>query len=160
MTYSTGETVPERAWPKAAALEAESRFWEDHAAGVWQRLADACFSPRFLHSSFVGKGQIIFPRFRALLREADVKIQPPAKWRDRTRPKGKPSGRRWQWRGTKRTLDDLLEHAAGGLSRAALRFRLDAGWDVNAALSTPPMSRSEAGLKGANIVNNPRRKRA
>ena len=66
---STGEFVEERAWKKAAALEAEARFWEDQAAGVWQRLADACFSPRYLHAVFIGRSHIIFPRFRALLTE-------------------------------------------------------------------------------------------
>jgi len=159
VTFTTGETLHERAWLKAAALEAEARFWEDHAVGVWQRLADASFSPRYLHAVFVGRAHIVFPRFRALLREAGVKMQPPSRWRDRTRPRGAKSDKRWPWRGAKRTLDDLLEFADATITRAALRFRLTSGWAVEDALSKPLMSRAESGLIGANKVNRRERKR-
>lgn len=155
VTVSTGETIQERAWAKAAAMEAEARFWEDHAVGVWQRLADASFSPRYIHAVFVGRAHIIFPRFRALLREAGVKLQPASRWRDRTRPKGAKSDKKWPWRGAKRTLDELLEHADATVTRTALRFRLTtAGWNVEDAISKPLMSRAESGLIGANKVNN------
>jgi hypothetical protein len=158
VTASTGETLHERAWIKAAALEAEARFWEDHAVGVWQRLADAAFSPRYLHTVFVGRAHIVFPRFRGLLREAGVKLQPASRWRDRTQARGAKSDKRWSWRGGKRTLDDLLEHADATITRAALRFRLTSGWAVEDALSKPLMSRSESGSIGAAISNNPNRK--
>ena len=154
----TGETDPKTAGVKAAAMEAEAHFWQDHAAGVWQRLADACFSPRYLHAVFIGRAHIVFPRFRGLLREAGVKMQPPSRWRDRTRPRGRKSDKRWPWRGAKRTLDDLLEHADATITRAALRFRLTSGWAVDDALSKPLMSRSESGSLGASISNNPNRK--
>ena len=154
ITVNTGETLQERAWSKAAALEAEARFWEDHAVGVWQRLADAAFSPRYLHTVFVGRAHILFPRFRGLLREAGVKLQPASRWRDRTQARGAKSDKRWSWRGGKRTLDDLLEHADATITRAALRFRLTSGWAVEDALSKPLMSRAESGLIGANKVNN------
>ena len=149
----TGETDPKTAGVKAAAMEAEARFWEDHAAGVWQRLADAAFSPRYLHAVFIGRAHIVFPRFRSLLREAGVKMQPPSRWRDRTQARGAKSDKRWQWRGAKRTLDDLLEHADATITRAALRFRLTSGWKIDEALSRPLMSRAESGLIGANKVN-------
>lgn len=154
----TGETIERLAWPKAAELEAECRFWEDHEAGVWQRLADACFSPRYLHAVFIGRAHIIFPRFRALLREAEVKIQPPARWRDRTIPRGSKSSKRWKWRGRPKSLDELLEHAHEGVTRAALRFRLTSGWKVEEALAKPLMTRAESGLIGANKVNQRERK--
>jgi hypothetical protein len=159
VTFDTGETIQERAWKVASSLEAESRFWEDHAAGVWQRLADACFSPRYLHAVFIGRAHIVFPRFRALLREAEVKIQPPARWRDRTQPRGPKHGVSWKWRGKSRNLDELLEHAHEGVTRAALRFRLTSGWKIEEALSRPLMSRAESGLIGANKVNGRERKR-
>jgi hypothetical protein len=156
---STGEFIEERAWKKAARLEAESQFWEYHQDGIWKRLADACFSPRYLHAIFMGRSHIMFPRFRALLREADVKIQPAAKWRDRARPKNESkTGRRWEWRGRKRTLSELLEHADQSLSPAAVRFRLTSGWKIDEALSRPLMSRAESGLIGANKVNQRARK--
>jgi hypothetical protein len=154
----TGETIERLAWPKAAEIEAESRFWEDHQAGVWQRLADAAFSPRYLHAVFIGRSHIIFPRFRALLREAEVKLQPPARWRDRTQPKGPKHGASWKWRGKARNLDELLEHAHQGVTRAALRFRLTSGWKIEDALAKPLMSRAESGLIGANKVNGRERK--
>jgi hypothetical protein len=156
VTASTGETLHERAWPKAAALEAESRFWEDHALEVWQRLADSGFSPRYLHTVFVGRAHLLFPRFRALLREAGVKLQPASRWRDRTQARGPKSSARWKWRGKPRDIDELLEHAQEGVTRAALRFRLTAGWNVDDALSRPLMSRAESGLIGANKVNHGR----
>lgn len=154
----TGESLIERAAPKAAALEAEARFWEDHAEGVWQRLADSAFSPRYLHTVFVGRAHIIFPRFRCLLREADVKFQPAARFRDRTQARGRKSGKSWLFRGKRRTIDELLEYAQHGITRAALRFRLtESKWDLEAALSTPPMTRSESGTLGARISNQPKR---
>lgn len=157
---STGEFLEERAWKKAVRLEAESQFWEYHAEGIWQRLADASFSPRYMHAIFVGRSHVFFPRFHALIREAGVKLQPSSKWRDRVRPKNCPkSSRRWQWRGAKRTLDDLLEHADATITRAALRFRLTSGWPVDDALSKPLMSRSESGSLGASISNSPNRNR-
>lgn len=150
----------ERAAPKGAQLEAESRFWDDHAEGMWQRLADSGFSPRYLHSVFIGRGHIPFPKFRGLLRDAHVKLLPPGKWRDRTLPKGRKSEKTWTFRGAKRTLDDLLEFAADGVTRAALRFRLtESRWSVDDALSKPLMSRSESGSLGASISNKPTRKR-
>lgn len=155
----TGEVIERLAWPKAAEFEAESRFWEDHAAGMWTRLADACFSPRYLHAVFIGRAHIIFPRFRALLREAEVKIQAPAKWRDRTQPRGPKNGVLWKWRGKSRNLDELLEYAHQGISRAALRFRLTSGWKIDDALAKPLMTRAESGLIGANKVNGRGRKR-
>ena len=158
VTMDTGENIEERAWKVAAELEAKARFWEDHQAGVWQRLADAAFSPRYLHTVFIGRSHIIFPRFRALLREAEVKLQPPARWRDRTQPKGPKHGASWKWRGKARNLDELLEHAHQGVTRAALRFRLTSGWKIEDALAKPLMSRAESGLIGANKVNGRERK--
>ncbi len=160
ISHATGEFIEERAWKKAAEFEAESRFWEDQKAGVWIRLAEASFSPRYLHKVFIGRAHVAFARFRALLREAEVKFQPPGRWRDATKARGTKPGRKWQYRGGKRSLDELLEFAAGGVSRAALRHRLEAKWDIHAALSTPPLSQAEAGLMGARISNNQNRKRA
>jgi hypothetical protein len=158
VSISTGEMIKERAWKVACSLEAEARFWEDHAAGVWQRLADAAFSPRYLHAVFIGRAHIVFPRFRSLLREAGVKLQPASRWRDRTQARGAKSDKRWSWRGGERTLDDLLEHADATITKAALRFRLGNGWNVEDAISRPLMSRAESGLIGANKVNQRERK--
>lgn len=152
---TTGEFIEERAWKKAVKLEAESQFWEYHNEGIWQRLADASFSPRYLHTIFTARSHVQFPRFQALLRQAGVTMQPPGRWRDRSRPKAvSKAAARWKWRGGKRTLDDLLEHADATITRAALRFRLTSGWAVEDALSKPLMSRAESGLIGANKVNN------
>jgi hypothetical protein len=158
VVVSTGETLEERALPRASALEAEARFWDDQGEGVWQRLADSGFSPRYLHTVFVGRAHIIYPRFKALLREAGVKLLPPGKWRDRTRAKGRKSEKRWLFHGNRRTLDELLEHADPSVTRAALRFRLtESKWDVSRALETPLMSRADSGRIGAQISNQPKR---
>lgn len=157
VSVSTGETIHERALPKAAAFEAEARFWEDNAEGVWQRLADAGFSPRYLHKIFVGRAHVDFTAFRALLIEAKIPFKPAAQYRDKARPAGRRSSKTWSWRGKKRTLEDLLPHAAEGVTKAALRFRLDAGWSVDDSLSTAPMSRSESGMLGARASNQPKR---
>lgn len=158
VSVSTGETIHERALPKASAFEAEARFWEDNAEGVWQRLADTGYSPRYLHKIFVGRAHVDFPAFRALLAEARITFKPAAQFRDKARPAGRRSSKVWRWRGKMRTLEELLPHAAEGVTKAALRFRLDAEWSVDNALRTAPMTRSESGLLGANATNKPKQR--
>jgi hypothetical protein len=101
-----------------------------------------------------------FPTFKRLLVEAGVRFKASGAWRDRTRPRGKMSEKRWKLKGKDLTIDELMESAAEGLTRPALRFRLDRGWDVEKAISTPLLSRSESGLLGANVSNNPRKEAA
>lgn len=149
----TGEIVVERAARKAAEMEAEARFWEDHQLGCWQRLADAAFSPRYLHNVFTCARHMPFPKFRRCLVEAGVKFKAAASWRDRARPRGRKGGKTWKWKGESLTFEELMQHAADGITKAALRFRLDKQWDIDAALTTPPMSRSESGAIGARITN-------
>ncbi len=156
---ATGRTDEASAWEIAAALEAEARFWEDHEAGVWQNLAGAEFSPSYLHAVFIGRAHIPLPRFKELLKEAGIRFAAPSKWRDQPKRQPRPGERRWHWNGEERTLDELHEITAEGVTRAALRFRLDAGWSVEDAIAKPPMSRSEAGKMGAEKGNATRSRR-
>ena len=153
IVWPTGETDEARAREAGARFEAEFRFWEDHAAGVWQRLADASFSPRYLHSIFTGRESLTLSGFSELLKQAGVRIAAPSKWQDRPKRKQPATGPRWHWEGEERCLEELHALAADGVTRAALRFRLGAGWSVSDALSTPLMTRAESGLIGAKRAN-------
>jgi len=153
ISVATGEVVIERALKRAAALESESRFWEYQQEDTWQRLADAGFSPRYLHDVFTCRAHVRFSTFRKLLAEAGIRFKAAASFRDRTQPKGPRSGKRWFYKGAKHTLDELMSHACEGVTVAALRYRLESKWDIQTALSTQPMSRSEAGARGASATN-------
>ncbi|MDB6078164.1 MAG: hypothetical protein JWO82_1911 [Akkermansiaceae bacterium] len=159
-SVATGETIFERALKKAQAIEAEARFWEDQVEGLWQRLADAGFSPRYLHTLFIGRAHMPFPVFKRLLGEGSIRFKAASAWRDRAKPRGKPSGRKWKLNGESLTLDELLEKADPSISRATLRFRLDQGWEVQKALETPLLSRAESGRRGADVSNKPKGKAA
>ncbi len=75
---ATGEYQFERALRTANRLEAEARFWEEHAAGLWTAYAAMNYSPRFLWQSFTHAKHLRFDRFREMLVAAGVKFAPRA----------------------------------------------------------------------------------
>lgn len=149
---ATGEYQFERALRKANRLEAEARFWEDHAGGLWTAYAAMNYSPRFLWQSFTHAKHLRFDRFRELLSEAGIKFAPRAKWRDKPLS-GSSKGKRYAYRGKRMTVSELIDASASPVANCTVAYRLKKGWDVEDALRTPPMSNAESGRLGADKVN-------
>ena len=152
---ATGEYEFEAATKKANRLEAEARFWEEHAEGVWRAYANLNFSPKYCHDSFSHAKHMRFDVFKDLLKEAGIEFAPSGKWRDRV--KRKPGGKRFKFRGKMLTLGEIIEKTDAQIKATALRWRLDRGWTLEDAINTPVMSRSEAGSLGADKTNKKQR---
>lgn len=149
---ATGEYQFERALRTANRLEAEARFWEDHAAGLWTAYAAMNYSPRFLWQSFTHAKHLRFDRFREMLVEAGVKFAPRSKWRDKA-VASSTRGKRYAYRGKRMTVSELIDASASPVASCTVAYRLKKGWDVEDALRTPPMSNAESGRLGAEKVN-------
>lgn len=149
---ATGEYQFERALRTANRLEAEARFWEEHAAGLWTAYAAMNYSPRFLWQSFTHAKHLRFDRFREMLVEAGVKFAPRSKWRDKA-VASSTRGKRYAYRGKRMTVSELIDVTGSPVASCTVAYRLKKGWDVEEALRTPPMSNAESGRLGADKVN-------
>ena len=154
---ATGEYEYERALREAQRREAVCRFWEEHAENQWQVFANLSFSPKYCHENFTHRAHMRFDTFKALLNEAGVKFKPAAQHRDRPK-RTNPNGKRYSFRGKKLTLGELIDAAGTDVTLASLRYRLDRGWPVEKAVTTPLLSRAEAGRQGAETTNNKKKR--
>lgn len=147
---ATGEYSREKAIEKANKMEAEAKFWEDVPS--FHAYAAMNYSPRYCHESFIAAKHIRFDKFCMLLREAGVEFVKSSQWRD-TKKKTSTRGKKYRYNGRLLTAPQIAEQSGAGLNVATLRYRLEHGWSMDEALSTPPMSPSESGKKGAAVAN-------
>ena len=152
---ATGEYEYERALKEAQRRESVCRFWEDHHDGLWQVYANLGFSPKYCHDNFTHAKHMRFDAFRALLNEASIKFKPPAQFRDRPK-RATANGKRYTFRGKKMTIAEIITTTSAQITAAALRWRLDRGWQIEQAVTTPLLSRAEAGRQGADKTNTTR----
>lgn len=149
---STGFYQFEKALRAANRMEAEAKFWEDHAEGLWVAYARMNFSPRFLWESFTNAKHCRFDRFRELLVEAGVEFAPRSKWRDRA-VASPARAKRFLYRGKRLTVSQMIEAAGSTVAACTVAYRLKRGWKIDEALRTPPMTKAESGRLGADKVN-------
>lgn len=136
-------------------MEAEDRFWWEQDRGTWEMLAQLNYSPKYLHFVFTHSRHLRFERFRQLLVEAGVRLAKPKDWRDRPR-QSTPNAKRYRWRGRMLSLPEIVEDAGSGIRLDTVTYRLRTGWQLAKAVTTPPMSHSEAGRIGAEKSNRKR----
>ena len=148
---ATGEYEREVAQKKANQMEAEARFWED--IEIFRVYAQLGYSPRYCHDSFIAAKHVRFDRFKSMLKESGVTFAKPSQWRD-LKKKASARGKKYEYKGKRLTAPQILESTRCAVSLAALRYRLDKGWDVEKAVNTPLISPQESGRQGANIVNS------
>lgn len=129
-------------------MEAEAKFWED--LPTFQAYAALNYSPRYCHESFIAAKHIRFDRFRELLADAGVEFVPASKWRD-TKKKTSARGKRYRYERKLLSLPQIIEQSGCGLGEGTVRARLEKKWSMEKALSTPPMSKSDAGKKGVSL---------